>query len=261
MDEIKKAAQQVEQGGANQPSPRFISQLADEVARTLMNRIPSMLPSPRRRRKDAKKAAAKTIEHGIFLDTSAIIDGRIFGVIRMGLLGGDVVILQSILLELKHIADSQDMVRRQRGQDGLSRLETLKKARGSKVRVLSSEDERVGKKPVEVDERLIQMAKMHKGRIITCDYNLEKKASIEGVTAINMNALAQVLKVAAVPGEALHIMLSHIGKEIGQGVGYLDDGTMLVVENGGEKVGQNVDVVVTRVIQTVSGRILFAKLI
>lgn len=262
MEEIKKTPDG--EGGNDKaaqqtvPSPRYISQLADELARTLINRLPSL---PRRARTKPQVKKLKLIEHGIFLDTSAIIDGRIFDVIGMGLMTGEVVILQSILQELKHIADSQDMVRRQRGQQGLARLDSLKKLRGSTMRVLSLEDEKQGKKPVEVDERLIQVTKMHKGRIITCDYNLEKKASIEGVIAINMNALAQVLKVAAVPGEALHITLSHSGKEKGQGVGYLDDGTMLVVEHGEDSVGKTVDVVVTRVIQTASGRILFAKLI
>ena len=260
MEEIKKQLEKelVSEKSSSQGTSRYISQLADQLARTLINRLPSL---PRRTRKKMPEKKMKLIENGIFLDTSAIIDGRIFDVIRMGLLNGEIVILQSILLELKHIADSQDMVRRQRGQQGLSRLETLKKQRGNKLRVLSTEEERVGKKGIEVDEKLIQTAKMHKGRIITCDYNLEKKASIEGVISINMNALAQALKVFAVPGEALHITLSHSGKEKGQGVGYLDDGTMLVVEQGGERVGENVDVVVTRVIQTASGRILFAKLI
>lgn len=258
MDEIR--TQLEKELGSEKPSTggssRYISQLADELARTLINRLPSL---PRRRQKKTPEKKLTKIDHGIFLDTSAIIDGRIFDVISMGLVNGEIVILQSILLELKHIADSQDMVRRQRGQQGLSWLEALKKQKGVKVRVLSSDDERVGKKAIEVDERLIYMTKLYKGKVITCDYNLEKKASIEGVTAINMNALAQVLKVSAVPGEALHITISHVGKEKGQGVGYLDDGTMLVVEQGGEQVGESVDVVVTRVIQTANGRILFAK--
>ena len=240
------------------PSPRFISQLADEVARTLARRLPSLLPP---RRKKQVKPLEKRIENGVFLDTSAIIDGRVFDLIHLNVLTGEVVLLQSILQELKHIADSQDMVRRQRGQQGLLRLETLRKQRRVRIRILSLEEERSGKKSSEVDERLIQTAKVYKGKIITCDYNLEKKASIEGVVAINMNGLAQVLKVSAVPGEALHITLSHTGKEKGQAVGYLDDGTMLVVENSIEKVGLDVDVVVSRVIQTASGRILFAKLI
>ena len=111
----------------------------------------------------------------------------------------------------------------------------------------------------EVDEKLIIASKNNKGRIITCDYNLEKKATISGILAINVNTLANHLKITAVPGETLHISILHKGKEITQGVGYLDDGTMLVVESASEDLGHMVDVVVSRVIQTTAGRILFAK--
>jgi uncharacterized protein YacL len=111
----------------------------------------------------------------------------------------------------------------------------------------------------EVDERLIQAAKMNKGRLITCDYNLEKKGSIGGVAAININTLANLLKIIAVPGETLHIQIQHKGKDVTQGVGYLDDGTMIVVENASQYLGRELDVVVSRVIQTSAGRILFSK--
>ncbi len=164
------------------------------------------------------------------------------------------------MAELKRIADSQDMVRRERGRRGLEDLEKLKKSKGVKVVVMTEKDEKVlGKNSLEVDEKLIRLAKYHKGKIITCDYNLEKKANISNVTAINVNALANALKVVAVPGEALHIKLQHPGKDVTQGVGYLDDGTMIVVEQGVDHVGKAVDVVVSRVIQTATGRILFAK--
>ena len=152
------------------------------------------------------------------------------------------------------------MVKRERGRRGLEDLERLKKARKVKVVVLTEKDEKVlGNAQIEVDEKLIRLAKYHRGKVITCDYNLEKKANISNVTAINVNALANALKVVAVPGEALHIKLQHPGKDATQGVGYLDDGTMIVVEQGKEDVGRNVDVVVSRVIQTATGRILFAK--
>ena len=111
----------------------------------------------------------------------------------------------------------------------------------------------------EVDEKLIKCAKFHKGKLITCDYNLEKKAAIENIAAINMNALANCLKIIAVPGEALHIKVSHQGKDPTQGVGYLDDGTMIVVEEGSGDLNKSLDVVVSRIIQTATGRILFAK--
>jgi len=235
-------------------SPSMIGAIADEVSKSLINRLPGMIIHPRKKSKKPKKT--KKIENGIFLDTSAIIDGRIFDVIYLGLLNGTIVITSSILLELKHLADSQDTVKRERGRKGLESLEKLRKTRKMKVIILPEEEQ---EKRVEVDEQLIKAAKNHKGKLITCDYNLEKKATIEGVMAVNINALSNSLKVIAVPGEALHVKVSHVGKEIAQGVGYLDDGTMIVVEGGNEAVGKSLDVVVARVIQTATGRILFAK--
>lgn len=235
-------------------SPRVIGIIADEVAKTVVRR----LPRPRRR----QKKTSKKIENAIFMDTSAIIDGRIFDVIHLGLLKSTTfVILESILLELKHIADSQDIVKRERGRKGLALLEKLRKEKGIKVSHVSEDEEKtLGLDKIkEVDERLIAASKHNKARIVTCDYNLEKKASISGVTAINVNTLANVLKIIAVPGESLHIRILHVGKDNTQGVGYLDDGTMIVVENASYDVGKAVDVIVSRVIQTTAGRILFAK--
>ncbi len=239
--------------------PKLVGALADEVAKTLVTRLPNMLPRPRARSIVKKKG--NKIEYGVFLDTSAIVDGRIFDVIHLGLLNGVIVVPQSILLELKHLADSQDMVKRERGRKGLHHLEQLKRSKKMKVIILDEFEEKgiVTEKAQEVDEKLIQLAKNHKGKIITCDYNLEKKATIDNVLAINVNALANALKVIAVPGESLHIKLLHPGKDITQGVGYLEDGTMIVVEEGSSFVGKTIDVVVSRVIQTATGRILFAK--
>ena len=203
-----------------------------------------------------KKIRQLAEKNPIFLDTSAIIDGRIFDVVALGVFTGTFVVLESILSELKHIADSQDMVKRVRGRKGFDLLEKLKKGKRNKFMVLQDLEDSKNK---EVDEKLIIAAKSNKGRIITCDYNLEKKATISGVLAINVNTLANHLKITAVPGEALHISILHKGKEATQGVGYLDDGTMLVVENASEDLGKTVDVVISRVIQTTAGRILFAK--
>ena len=232
------------------PQPAFsaplVGALANEIASIVVNRLPSMPYSFRRRR--AKKKKINKIEHAVFLDTSAIIDGRIFDVLHLGLLHDTVVVPESILLELKHIADSQDTVKRERGRKGLEKLERLKKAKIVQVMIAPTE---AGvhavdvKKYKEVDEQLIAITKMNKGRVITCDYNLEKKATIEGVRAINMNALANTLKVTAVPGESLHIKVMHQGKDPTQGVGYLDDGTMIVVELGSQSVGKMLDVVVS----------------
>lgn len=241
-------------------SPNLIGAIADEVAKTLVQRLPNMIPRPRRRSGiKVKKTSKKKLENAIFLDTSAIIDGRIFDVIALGLLNGLIIIIPSILSELKHLADSQDTVKRERGRKGLSALEKLKKEKTLKVLVLSDDDEKQFEKAVEVDDRLIKLAKAYKGKVITCDYNLEKKSTIENVTTVNINGLAHALKVIAVPGEALHIKVSHTGKEADQGVGYLGDGTMIVIEEGGQDVGHVLDVVVSRVISTAAGRILFAK--
>lgn len=236
-------------------SPNIIGAIADEVSKTLINRLPGVMRRPRK--KIQKKA--KRIENALFLDTSAIIDGRIFDVIYLGLLNGIIVITPHILLELKHLADTQNTVKRTRGRKGLEALEKLRKAKQIKVLVLPEEPVKNQKDRVEVDEQLIKTAKQNKGKIITCDYNLEKKASIENVTAINMNALANCLKAVAVPGESLHVKIAHLGKDKTQGVGYLDDGTMIVVEEGSDALGKELDVVISRIIQTATGRILFAK--
>ncbi len=251
MAKKQKIKKQQDQTSAILIPPKLMAQLAEEVARTVI----SHLPHPRQRKKTER------IENAVFLDTSAIIDGRIFDVINLGFFDSTFVLLESILLELKHIADSQDVVKRERGRKGLERLERLKKSRGRKVIVLGESSEKnLGLSEVkEVDEKLIMAVKKNGGRVITCDYNLEKKASISGVVAVNVNTLANVLKVIAVPGESLHIKLQHKGKDITQGVGYLDDGTMIVVEHASLDLGREVDVIVSRVIQTTAGRILFAK--
>lgn len=238
--------------------PRLIGALADEVAKTVAMRLPHLL-RPSQKKKSGKKA--QKIENAIFLDTSAIIDGRVFDVLNLGLLTNVIIVLESILLELKHIADSQDAVKRERGRKGLEKLESLKKTKGARVIILSENEEKKfsNNKTREVDEMLIKIAKFHHGRIITCDYNLGKKANIQGIQAVNINALANCLKVTAVPGEALHVEVLHQGKDVTQGVGYLDDGTMIVIENASENLGRTINVVVTRVIQTQTGRILFAK--
>ncbi len=233
---------------------RVLGLLAEQIAGMVVNRMAYLYPTRKTKQKNSR---IKSVEYAVFLDTSAIIDGRIFDVAKLGLLYGTFALPAEILLELKHIADSQDVVKRERGRKGLEALEKLKKMNGVKVVVLPSEKE--GEKRKEVDEILIAIAKRYKGRVITCDYNLEKKATIQGVTAVNVNALANCLKVIAVPGEALHIKVLHQGKDISQGVGYLDDGTMVVIEHGAGDVETMVDVVVSRVIQTASGRILFAK--
>ncbi len=254
----KPKAPAQEHEGRGLPVPelpaKLVQSIADEVAKNVMSRLPHMPRVPRRAPRNKK---TQKVDNAIFLDTSAIIDGRVFDVINMGVLTGTVIIPESILMELKHIADSQDMVKRERGRKGLALLDRLKKSKGIKVVHLP---EKNGEgTPREVDDKLIEIARNNRGRLITCDYNLEKKASISGITAININTLANHLKIKAVPGEALHIRVLHVGKDTTQGVGYLDDGTMLVVEHASGDVGRDIDVIVSRVIQTSAGRILFSK--
>ncbi len=240
--------------------PRLITLIAEEVVKVVATRMPNPQVRIQQRRKiTANKKKLLALDKALFLDTSAIIDGRIADVVELGLLSGNMVVTESILLELKHIADSQDMVKRERGRRGLDDLEKIKKNKDVKMVMCEEALEKLPSKIAEVDEKLIRIAKNHKGKIITCDYNLGKKATIEGVKVINVHTLANALKVTAVPGEALHIKVLHHGKEMTQGVGYLDDGTMLVIEDGEGDIGKMIDVVVSRVIQTSAGRILFAK--
>lgn len=255
MDTIKEKEKAHRSSMIPTISTPFVGALANEIASIVVNRLPYI--SPRRN----KKKKVKRYENAVFLDTSAIIDGRIFDVIHLGLLKDIVIVPESILRELKHIADSQDAVKRERGRKGLEFLDKMKKEKvvqmiileGNQLKSYELENYK------EVDEQLIQIAKRNKGRILTCDYNLEKKANIQGVRAVNVNALANALKITAVPGESLHIKVMHQGKDPVQGVGYLDDGTMIVVEQGNTDIGKMIDVVVSRVIQTTAGRILFAK--
>jgi uncharacterized protein YacL len=232
--------------------PRFMGAFADEVAKLVIQRLPKF--TPRKKKKTVLKSQAIG---GYFLDTSAIIDGRVFDVIKLNLISGPVIILDSVLLELKHIADSKDPIKKERGRRALENLTKIKKVKNIKFIVLPFPKNGNDKK--EVDEQLIAITKVYKGKLITCDYNLEKKSAVETVAAINMHAVAQRLKVAAVPGEDLKVKILHVGKDKTQGVGYLDDGTMIVVENGSSNTGQILDVRITRVIQTSTGKILFAR--
>jgi len=191
-EKVKKETQKFPKG--------FVNSIASEVAKTLA-RMPRFKRS-KKKPNFQKKIRQLAEKNPIFLDTSAIIDGRIFDVVALGVFTGTFVVLESILSELKHIADSQDMVKRVRGRKGFDLLEKLKKGKRNKFMVLQDLEDSKNK---EVDEKLIIAAKSNKGRIITCDYNLEKKATISGVLAINVNTLANHLKITAVPGEALHI--------------------------------------------------------
>ena len=189
------------------------------------------------------------------LDTSAIIDGRILDVCRTGFLEGELVVAGFILEELRHLADSHDDLVRAKGRRGLDVLNAMKKDSRIPVRIERFHIEG----NAEVDERLLSTAKETGAWIITNDYNLGKVAAIRNLQVLNVNDLANALKPVALSGEEMRVRIIKEGKEAGQGVGYLEDGTMVVVEDGGRFKSQEVDVVVTSVLQTSAGRMVFAR--
>lgn len=234
--------------------PRMLGQIADQVAKTVLDRLPQIIHKKPTKGKKEKKTRGK-IENALFLDTSAIIDGRILDVARLGFLVGSIILPEFILLELKHIADSKDSLKRARGRRGLEILSKLKKIKELKVKVTRDDAP-----DSEIDEKLISIARDYKGKIITCDFNLNKKATLFGIQILNVNELANALKTNVLPGEELKVKIVQEGKEKGQGVGYLLDGTMIVVERGQEVLGEVVDVIVSRIFQTEAGRMVFSKL-
>ncbi len=224
----------------------MIRQIADEVGKVVTRRISHG-------KRKTKKSDTK-IENPILLDTSAIVDMRVFDLIKIGAFYGTFVLLESVLAEIKSIADSKDSIKKDRGRKALLALESFKKIRGVKVKIM----EDLMDKPV--DESIIDHAKKYRGRILTCDFNLSKKARILGVTSIDLYEMTNVLKTQAVPGEEFWIRIVQSGKGEGQGVGYLPDGTMLVIEQGKSQIGKTVQVTVSRIIQTDAGKILFSKI-
>ena len=194
-------------------------------------------------------------DNTILVDTSAIIDGRIADLTVTGFINGSLLVPRFVLDELRHIADSSDSLRRNRGRRGLEVLGRLRKDSSVPLQVLD-----VGvDNGVEVDARLVELARGMKSSILTTDYNLNRVAEIQGVKVLNVNELANAVKSIVLPGEALRVDIVQEGKEAGQGVAYLDDGTMVVVENGRRYINSSHEVQVTRVLQTAAGRIIFAQ--
>lgn len=197
-----------------------------------------------------------TLSQPLIIDTSALIDGRILDIAKTAFLHGTILIPTFVLTELQQVSDSADYIKRTRGRRGFEIIDELKKIKGLRVEIW---DREVSAKAV--DDKLIKLAKSLKGRIITTDYNLNRVASITGVTVLNINDLANALKTVAVPGEPLTIKLVHIGKDPKQAVGYLPDGTMVVLENGADLVGHEVTMEVTRLLQASAGKMIFGKLL
>lgn len=191
----------------------------------------------------------------ILLDTSVIIDGRIADIARTGFLPGSLLIPRFVLNELQYIADSPDSLRRQRGRRGMEVLSQLQKEPIIPVRISDIDVEGVR----DVDDKLVILARQLRCPILTNDYNLNRIAELQGVTVLNVNELANAVKSVLLPGETLSVRVIQEGKESGQGVGYMEDGTMVVIENGNKYLNQEILVTVTKVLQTAAGRMIFAR--
>jgi uncharacterized protein YacL len=189
------------------------------------------------------------------LDTSVIIDGRIADICKTGFIEGTLVIPEFVLEELQHIADSSDLLKRNRGRRGLDILNKIQKELDVKVLIYEDKAEDAG----EVDGKLVKLAKTMHGKVVTNDFNLNKVCELQGVSVLNINDLANAVKPVVLPGEEIVVQVIKDGKEHGQGVAYLDDGTMIVVEGGRDFIGSTMEVLVTSVLQTSAGRMIFAK--
>jgi uncharacterized protein YacL len=189
------------------------------------------------------------------LDTSVIIDGRIADIAETGFLDGTIVTPQFVLRELQLVADSADSLKRNRGRRGLDILQRLQKMPNLQIQIVEDDFPAVR----EVDLKLIELAKVYEGKIITNDFNLNKVAQLQGVEVLNINELANSLKPIVLPGETMRVFILKEGKEYNQGVAYLDDGTMVVVDNARKMIGKTIDVSVTSVLQTTAGKMIFGK--
>jgi uncharacterized protein YacL len=189
------------------------------------------------------------------LDTSVIIDGRIADIAETGFLDGVIVIPQFVLRELQLVADSADSLKRNRGRRGLDILQRIQKIANLNIQIVEDDFPTVR----EVDMKLIELAKAYDGKVVTNDFNLNKVAQLHGVEVLNINELANALKPIVLPGEAMKVFILKEGKEYNQGVAYLDDGTMVVVDNARKMIGKNVDISVTSVLQTTAGKMIFGK--
>ncbi len=199
--------------------------------------------------------ASTEAEPQIVVDTSVLIDGRIAEIVESGFVYGTLIVPRFVLEELQHIADSSDSLRRNRGRRGLEILSRMQREARTPVEIVADETPGV----TEVDARLVELAKRRSRVVLTNDFNLNRVAELQGVRVMNINSLANAVKPAVLPGEELRVRVIQEGKEPGQGVGFLDDGTMVVVEGGAKLIDTELEVNVTRVLQTVAGRMIFAQ--
>jgi uncharacterized protein YacL len=202
------------------------------------------------------KAPAATPESLKLLDTSVLIDGRIADICEAQFIDGVLIVPQFVLHELQLVADSGDALKRQRGRRGLDVLERIRKMPGVEVRVLESDSSQPG----EVDHKLIDLARQTGAKIVTNDFNLNKVATVQGLSVLNVNQLANALKPVVLPGEPMRVLILREGKEANQGVAYLDDGTMVVIDGAKRFINKSVDITVTSVHQTTAGKMIFGRL-
>ncbi len=209
-----------------------------------------------KKKKTAEEEPEKESKNALkILDTSVIIDGRIADICQTGFLEGTIVIPQFVLAELQHIADSSDVLKRNRGRRGLDILNRIQKELAIKVEIYEGDFDEIQ----EVDSKLVKLAKITSGVVVTNDFNLNKVCELQQVSVLNINDLANAVKPVVLPGEEMSVQVIKDGKEHNQGIAYLDDGTMIVVEDGRDYIGKHLDVLVTSVLQTSAGRMIFAK--
>lgn len=223
----------------------------DDISSTL-----SIFKKNNLREKDKeKKNRSITKSSAKVLDTSVIIDGRIFDLCKTGFIEGTLVIPSFVLDELRHISDSSDSLKRNRGRRGLDILNKIQKELEVETEIWEGDFKEIA----EVDSKLLKLAQKLGGKVITNDFNLNKVAEFQGVPVLNINDLANAIKPVVLPGEEMKIVVIKDGKESSQGIGYLDDGTMIVVEGGKKFIGEEIFIIVTSVLQTSAGRMIFAK--
>ncbi len=210
---------------------------------------------PGQRDKDKLTAKSDNVVQPKILDTSVIIDGRIADICKTGFVEGPLIIPAFVLEELRHIADSSDALKRNRGRRGLDILNKIQNELAINVEIVEKDFEELS----EVDTKLLKLAQFMSGKVITNDYNLNKVAEFQRVPVLNINELANAVKPVVLPGEEMVVQVIKDGKEFGQGVAYLDDGTMIVVDGGKRFIGETIEVVVTSVLQTAAGRMIFVK--
>lgn len=232
----------------------FLGYLGMKLATTKRDELTGTLTRMRLPTRD-KKGKLEGLLAPKVIDTSAIIDGRIAEIVDAGFMEGELLVPSFVLVELQHIADSQDGLRRQKGRRGLDTINRIKEEGKARLTICDKDYEDVS----EVDSKLIRLAKDYSAKVVTNDFNLNKLATVHGVEVLNINELANAMKPIVIPGEEMTITVIKDGKEHNQGLAYLDDGTMIVVENGRRHIGNTIPVLVTSILQTSAGKMIFAK--